>query len=129
MFDNFDQNNKNPGKSEDEPLPVLVNFTSIDEIDLNLELAEQYSRLKNMLSMVASDKVTPVNQKAQIANSLQNVLQALMKMHTDMYNAERVKTIEAVLISVLKNFPEVQEAFLEQYIQALQAQDMKAPVA
>ena len=49
-------------------------------------------------------------------NTISAILKEIVKMQTDLYNAERVKKLEAAMIDALKLAPkEAQDAFFEQY--------------
>ena len=62
------------------------------------------------------DKMTPANQKAQVANTLSSLLKALTTQQTEIYNAERLKRLEFVVIRYIRNKPEVeQEEFMAMY--------------
>jgi len=62
--------------------------------------------VKELLQTVANDVMTPVNQKAQVINSLSSVLLQMTKSQSDLYSAERVKKIERTVIKVLANTSE-----------------------
>ena len=85
--------------------------------DLNLaeELVLQYMRVKELQTAVLADMDTPANQKAQVANSVSSTLAQLTKLQTDLHTAERFKLIETHLVKTLKDFPELSEAFLDEY--------------
>jgi hypothetical protein len=90
--------------------------------DLNLarELVMQVLALQAMQQKALEDEGTPVNQLAQAANSLSAALVNLVKVQSDVYNSERFKRIEAVLIEFVQTLPtEQQEPFLTAYEAAL----------
>lgn len=100
---------------------VLVNIaaTSLAELDLDKELLDQYKNAKQLLKDVDDDEETPLNQKAQIMNTITAILTKIIENQTALYDAERIKLIESVLIDVLKGFPEINQAFLLRYKEAL----------
>jgi len=97
---------------DDEPLPE-GGFVQIDLLSETLHL---FQRTKRLLGKVIRDNRTPANQKAQVANSLGNLLKSLAAQQTELYNAERLKRLEALTISILRDLaPEVQDEFLRRY--------------
>lgn len=86
----------------DKVLPA----TALKDINLEDELVRQYQTVKQLQIDVMTDMDTPVNQKAQVANSCAATLGQLTKMQTEFYTAERFKTIESILIRCLKTLPE-----------------------
>jgi enoyl reductase-like protein len=54
---------------------------------------------------------TPVNQRAQVQNSLANILQSLARIQDSLHNSESIKRLKAALVKALKTLPtEQQEA-------------------
>lgn len=93
---------------------------SLMDINLERELVLQVLALQQMQSAVINDEYTPANQRAQVANSLSTALSNLVKVQNDTHTSERLKTIETVLIEVVKTLPEAQaNQFLALYEQAL----------
>ena len=89
---------------------------SLKSLDLDAELYNAYAKAKNYLADVQSDDSIPLNQLAQLMNTISAILKEIVKMQTDLYNAERVKKLEAAMIEALKLAPkEAQDAFFEQY--------------
>lgn len=93
----------------------LIPKVSLEELDTAEELATTYNTLKNMLAMVEYDEATPLNQKAQLINSLAGVLGTIMKLKAELYSMQQVATIEEALGNTLKEFPDIREAFLARY--------------
>ncbi len=121
IFDAFDgQMAPPPEKPAVVPI-VLTVPTSLSELDLDKELAEQFVRAKQLILNAELDGEATLAQKAQATNAITSILQNIVKMRTDLYNSERIKLIESVLIGVLKDFPDVQAAFLDRYEAALEA--------
>jgi hypothetical protein len=90
--------------------------TKLADIDMEAELVLQLHQVKGMLDDVINDGGTPANQKAQVANSITTILGQLSKIQTEMYDAERVKAMEAALIKTLESeTPELKEKFLATY--------------
>lgn len=99
----------------DERLPA----TKLSEINLAEELVLQFQKVKALQSKVI-DSNTSAQQKAAVANSCASALAQLVRMQTELYDAERMKTIEQILIQVMRDQPEhVQVAFFEKYERAL----------
>lgn len=119
LFDAFDGQTTPPPQQK---MPIVLAIPdSLDELDLDKELAGQFTRTKQLILNAEDDFGITLAQKAQATNSLTSILQNIVKMRTDLYNAERIKLIESILISVLKDFPDLQAAFLDRYEAALEA--------
>ena len=89
---------------------------SLKSLDLDAELYNAYAKAKNYLADAQSDDQVPTNQLAQLMNTISAILKEIVKMQTDLYNAERVKKLEAAMIDALKLAPkEAQDAFFEEY--------------
>lgn len=111
-----------PPKEGDSRVYVPA-YTPLQAEDLNLEkeLLEQYNVAKRLLHDASFDETIPLNQKAQAVNSATAIIGALIKNQAELYSLERVKKIEAVLISTLRQFPGMQESFMSAYKEALDA--------
>lgn len=100
----------------DELLPAK----RLADVNLAEELVLQFQKLKSLQSKVL-DSNTSAQQKAAVANSCAAALQQLVRLQTDLHNAERLKTIEQALIHVMREQPDdVQTAFFEKYERVLQ---------
>jgi hypothetical protein len=99
-------------------VPPYVELTS-KSLNLQDQLLLQYNTASRLLHEAAYDRDTPLSQKASALNSATSILGALTKMQAELYSLERIKAIEGCLISVLKEFPDVQAAFLARYEEAL----------
>lgn len=102
-----------------EQAQKLVTATTLAQLNLDEELLNQYNSAKLVFEAAQFDEETPLNQKAQILNTLTSILQAIIKMQQDLHSIERVKLIEATLISTLQNHETLKEAFLDDYEKAL----------
>ena len=89
---------------------------SLKSLDLDAELYNAYAKAKNYLADVQSDDQVPANQVAQVFNTISAILKEIVKMQTELHNAERVKKVEAAMIQAIKLAPPgSQQAFLEEY--------------
>ena len=89
---------------------------SLKNLDLDAELYNAYAKAKNYLADVQSDDQVPTNQVAQVFNTISAILKEIVKMQTELHNAEKVKKLEAAMIQAIKLAPlESQQAFLEEY--------------
>lgn len=95
------------------PSDYMVEHGSLKSLDLDAELYNAYAKAKNYLAIVQSDDSVPPNQVAQVFNTISAILKEIVKMQTELHNAERVKKLEAAMIEALKNTAteEVQDAF------------------
>ena len=89
---------------------------SLKNLDLDAELYNAYAKAKNYLADVQSDEQVPPNQLAQLMNTISAILKEIVKMQTELHNAERVKKLEAAMIQAIKLAPlESQDAFFKEY--------------
>jgi hypothetical protein len=86
-----------------------------DGLNLEAEIVMQLHLAKALQS--ATD--APLNQKAQIANTITSILRQLVDMQATLNTTETIKRIERVILETLKEFPELQAPFLERYDAAL----------
>lgn len=88
----------------------------LSNLDLEEELVTQLSRAKSLQTQVLEDNDIPANQKAQVMNTVGSVIGDIIRMQERLYNAERFKAIEAMLLDSLRMLPKAQaEAFIEEY--------------
>lgn len=100
----------------DEKLPVK----SLKDLNIEQELTLQLLSVQGLQRDVLTDDDTPANQKAQTANAVAAALATLAKLQIEVYNSERLKRVEQVLIETLQTLPpEAQEAFLQLYEERL----------
>lgn len=98
------------------PPDYMVEHGSLKSLDLDGELYNAYAKAKNYLAIVQTDEDIPPNQVAQVFNTISAILKEIVKMQTDLYNAERVKKLEAAMLKAIKVAPkEAQLVFLEEY--------------
>jgi hypothetical protein len=103
------------------PAQIQIQANTLKDLDLDKELLDQYQSAKQLLKDVQYEEGVPLNQKAQITNTITSILQAIIKMQQDLYNIEKIKLIENVLIETLKEHETLRDAFIEKYEQALKA--------
>ena len=97
---------------------------SLKSLDLDAELYNAYAKAKNYLADVQSDDQVPPNQVSQVFNTISAILKEIVKMQTELHNAEKVKKLEAAMIQAIKLAPlESQQAFLVQYEAILKEQE------
>lgn len=100
-------------KPKSETLQLLLPVAPLADLNLTEELYAQYVKAKQMLADSSSE---PLNQRAQTMNSIVSILTQIAKIRTDLYDAERLKKLEAALLTTLKEFPELSDRFLELYV-------------
>lgn len=96
---------------------------SLKSVNMERELVVQLAIVKKLQKdSLNNDEGTPVNQLAQVANSVASALATLAKLQTEVYTSERLKILESVMIDCLKTLPqEAQKAFLDEYERRLGA--------
>lgn len=94
---------------------------TLETLNLEKEFLEQYNTAKKLLHCAEVDMSIGLNQKAQLLNSITSIINAIVKGQAELYSMERIKLIESTLIRVLKKHPELQNAFMADYKEALDA--------
>lgn len=108
-----------------EPRDALLEadrVKSLQELDVQAELLEQYKSAKRLFVAAEYDEGIPLNQKAQSLNTISTVLSSITKLQTELYDSERLKVLEATLIDVLREYPTVQAEFIRRYEERLNVQ-------
>lgn len=101
-------------------IEALLPVKDLKDMNLARELVLQAQALQALQQRVICDVEVPANQQAQCANSLSSALVNLVKVQTEVYTSERLKTIENILIECLNKLPlDVQGEFLDEYERAL----------
>lgn len=97
----------------------------IGSLDLADELAITYRQGKNLLAQIENDHTTPVNQKAQMFNTVQAQLKQMVDMREEVYSQERLKRFEGALLKVFKVLPDdnARHIFFETYSDYLKDPD------
>lgn len=93
------------------------------DIDLAVELAEQYGKAKSLYANIETDPSVPANQKAQVLNSLTSILSQITKSEGEVHNLNSIKKLENALIAALKISPKpLQDDFYAAYEAELNGQ-------
>ena len=105
-----------------EAIGLQLNL-GVDQINTSEELTAVYYRSKQLLSDIQDDEGTPANQKAQVLNSVQALLERVIKLQAQTYNVERQRKYEQALVRTLKEFddPDLQDKFFSIYANFLGA--------
>src|SRR5690606_13123755 len=82
---------------------------NLEDLDLPKELMIQYATAKKLQEETLNGNDAPANQKAQVTNTCVNLLNAITKTQTEVYNSQRAKEMEQILTKVLKTLPEEQQ--------------------
>jgi len=99
-----------------QQIDAKLPFKTLADVDVAHELVIQLQQVKILQSAAMEDEDTPVNQRAQAANSVASVLVSLTKLQNETYTSERLKKIERILIEAIADLPDdTQERFLSEY--------------
>ena len=99
-----------------QKLPPL----ELSKFNLEEEVMLQFHTLRALQGDVLEDETVPVNQRAQVANTVASTLRTLGDQQIALYSSERFKDIENALIRELDKLPEeLAASFLEAYAQIL----------
>jgi len=105
MEDEADMVDADPGKE------TLI---SIDMLAETVQLYRSTKRLHRRA--IQFDSKAPLNQQAQVVNSLGGLLKSLAALQIRLYDSERLKKLETALIEMLSDLPvEQQNTFLARY--------------
>jgi hypothetical protein len=112
------------GYTRPTPTPTpSQNLVPPQPASLDDELENQLTTAKQLLEDAKFDETVPLNQKAQVINSIVAIIAAINKQKAALHNLAELALIETALIETLKEFPEVRERFIEAYTgRALSAQ-------
>ena len=92
------------------------------QLDLADELGLQYRSGMTLLSSVQDDNDTPVNQRAQVFNSVNSMLSNIVKTQEIIYSIERLKKYEVAFLKAAETLTtEAKEAFFDLYGEYLNA--------
>lgn len=81
----------------------------LTQINLVKELLLQLHRGKALQEKASSANDAPLNQRAQVQNSLGNAIKDLAKIQSELYSSERIKRIQSAVIKVVKTLPKPQQ--------------------
>lgn len=101
-----------------------IEATDLKDLNLNHELLKQYNKANRLLVDAEFDEEATLAQKASTINAINSVLSSIIRMQTELYSAERLKTLEAILLVTLKEFPDINGMFLAKYKEALGEHDV-----
>jgi hypothetical protein len=102
---------------EDDLSDIEPGKENLLSIDMLAETIQLYRRAKKlMLKAMRAGSEAPVNQQAQVVNSLGALVKQLGSLQMRLYDSERLKKLETSLIEMLSDLPEEQQnSFLARY--------------
>lgn len=105
-----------PQTPEPKAAPLEDLPKELKSLNLDSELLIQYQNAKALYGISYQD---PTNQRTAVLNTITSILAQIVKLQTDLYDAEYTKRIESTLIKTLKQFPDLQAEFFKNYEAAL----------
>lgn len=99
----------------EDRLPNPLEQLTWDNMDLQSELVRQMNWARNLFTNIEYDSNIPPNQKAAVLNTLSSVIKQITSTQVELHNAQAFKKMEDALISSLKRFPDLQDAFYQAY--------------
>ncbi len=95
---------------------------NIGNLNIGEELGLQFRKAQILFDSVADDKNTPLNQKAQLFNSLQSMLEKLTKARGIVFSQERLKRYEKAVLKLMEKLEneEAKQAFFDLYKEYLE---------
>lgn len=92
----------------------------LSKINLEEETLLQFHSMRELQSTVMEDDDVPVNQRAQVANTVGAILKTLGDQQVALYSSERFKQVENALVRELDKLPEeLAASFLDGYAKIL----------
>jgi hypothetical protein len=86
----------------------------LSEVNLEKETLIQFQKAKALQEKANAASDVPVNQLAQVQNSIRTILESLSKMQMELHSSEEIKRWKAALIRVVKELPkETQTKFFD----------------
>lgn len=100
-------------------LPALT----LKDLNLEQQLLLQLHAMRVLQGQVLHDPDIQLNQRATVANTVASTLNKLAEMQERMYNSERFKNVENLMVRTLSKMPEdMAKAFLDEYERILENQ-------
>lgn len=88
----------------------------LEDMNLAEELALQFKQARALYADIVTDDEVLANQKAQVLSTITSIIATITKAQAELYNAERLKKLEAAVLKALKTLPkDSQEAFFDLY--------------
>lgn len=99
----------------------------LEDLDLSKELSLQYRAGKALLNSVNTDESVPANQRSQVFNSVNNMLEKIVKQQGVVFDAERLKRFESSFLRVLEELgtDDARRKFFDLYGEYLQQDTAK----
>ena len=92
----------------------------LGDLDVAEEIFEQYQKAIRLRDNVLDDPEIPANQRAQVLNSVSSILSQLTRLRIQLYDSERMKALEQILLDTLRALPEESRTqFMEVYTREL----------
>jgi hypothetical protein len=100
---------------------VRARLPSLKTLDLQEELVLQFLQAKQLMKLAQDDDEIPLNQKAQLLNSLANMNKQAADLQKSMFSPDQGRLREQALVAALKQYPDLREAFLREFETLLEA--------
>lgn len=116
MYDEILEGLPNQSKPQTPDIPYIERVEHLSDLNIEQELLDRYYDCRIQLQQM---KDSPGKDVTQTMNSLMNIMKMIVSMKTELYNMERIKRCEEVLIEVLQEWPDVRDEFLNKYKERL----------
>lgn len=90
-------------------LNSLVPELHANEVDLSIEIAEQYRNAKALMTTTLAEKFVPPTQKSATVRTVTSALRALTDLQTRAFNIDTNKKLEQALMLTLSKHPDAKE--------------------
>lgn len=111
-----------------DKIEAKLSGLSLSDIDLMKEMLIQLKKAKILQEKAEKEDETPLNQRAQVQNSISNIITRLAAAQTTLYDSERLKRLEAATIKCVKSLPkDAQDLFFSLYDVEIDKLEGKVP--
>jgi len=85
---------------------------TLENVNLVTETLLQLQKAKLLQEKASLSREVPMNQRAQVQNSLSNIISTLAKIQSDLHTSESAKRLKSAVVRVVKTLPkEAQDHF------------------
>lgn len=108
-------------------IEAKITGTTLSELNLVKETLFQFQSAKVLQAEAgAANSDVPMNQRAQVQNSIAKILDQLGKIQMELYSSEKLKRLQAAVIKIVKQLPKPQQdTFFEQIESDFQVAEME----
>lgn len=111
-----------PTPTKPKIVSIGPRVSSLNDLNIEDEVLNQFYVAKEMLAEADRE---PLSQRAAMVGAVTTILKNITTLRTDLYTSQRLVVMESCLIAVLKEFPEMSQAFMARYSKALELENAR----